>query len=79
MYPSVINVNALNDYFLRVEFDNGQQGVLDMGPFLAFGVFKKIRNKEPFKQVKVSFDTIEWSSGADLDPEFVYEKVVFDI
>ncbi len=23
MYPSVINVNALNDYFLRVEFDNG--------------------------------------------------------
>ncbi len=50
-----------------------------MSPFLAFGVFKKIRNKEQFKQVKVAFDTIEWSSGADLDPEFVYEKVVFDI
>ncbi|NQZ33991.1 MAG: DUF2442 domain-containing protein [Oceanospirillaceae bacterium] len=79
MYPAVINVNALNDYLLRVEFENGQQGVLDMSPFLTFGVFKQIRNKEQFKQVKVSFDTIEWSSGADLDPEFVYEKVVFDI
>ncbi len=78
MYPSVISVIALNDYMLRVKFDNGQQGVLDMNPFLTFGVFKKIRDLEHFKQVKVSFDTIEWSTGADLDPEFVYEKVVFD-
>jgi len=78
MYPAVINVNALNDYLLRVEFDNGQQGVLDMSPFITFGVFKKIKNKEQFMQVRVSFDTIEWDSGADLDPEFVYKKVVFD-
>jgi Protein of unknown function (DUF2442). len=26
------------------------------------------------KKVFVAFDTIEWESGADLDPEFVYEK-----
>ena len=27
-----------------------------------------------FKKVRVAFDTIEWESGVDLDPEFVYEK-----
>lgn len=26
------------------------------------------------KRVRVSFDTIEWDSGIDLDPEFIYEK-----
>ncbi|MBC8183021.1 DUF2442 domain-containing protein [candidate division KSB1 bacterium] len=29
-----------------------------------------------FKKVRVSFDTIEWENGFDLDPEFLYEKSV---
>ncbi len=39
-----------------------------------FGVFQKIKDYNAFRQVKVSFDTIEWSCGADLDPEYVYTK-----
>ena len=42
------------------------KGVLD------FGVFKKIRDYERFKRVRVVFDTIEWDEGVDLDPEFIY-------
>ena len=29
-----------------------------------------------FLKVRVSFDTIEWENGIDLDPQFVYEKCV---
>jgi hypothetical protein len=29
---------------------------------------------EKFRRVRVSFDTIEWDEGVDLDPEFVYKK-----
>lgn len=74
MYPSVKNVTANNKYELAIEFDNGESGVLDMKPFLDIGVFKKINKIKAFKKVRVSFDTVEWDSGVDLDPEFVYSK-----
>jgi len=74
MYPSVKTVRACNDYELIIEFDNGESGILDMKPFLEFGVFKKLKEPSEFKSVRVSFDTIEWNSGVDLDPEFVYLK-----
>lgn len=74
MHPSVKDVIPGSDYVLTVVFDNGERGDLDMKPFLDFGIFQRIKNKDAFKQVKVSFDTIEWECGVDLDPEFVYEK-----
>ena len=48
--------------------------ILDMKPYLNFGIFKKIQDPSIFKAVHVSFDTIAWESGADLAPEFVYKK-----
>ncbi|WP_181015478.1 DUF2442 domain-containing protein [Alkalispirochaeta sphaeroplastigenens] len=75
MYPSVKKVEPKSDYVLFVSFCNGEQGTLDMKPFLDFGVFKQLRDETAFKQVKVSFDTIEWNAGVDLDPEFVYDTV----
>jgi len=74
MYPSVKNVVANEDYTLSIDFDNGESGTLDMKPFLDLGVFRKIKNYNAFKQVRVAFDTVEWDSGVDLDPEFVYSK-----
>jgi len=74
MYPSVKNVIAMNNYELAIDFDNGESGVLDMKPFLSMGVFEKLIETDAFKRVRVSFDTVEWDSGADLDPEFVYSK-----
>ncbi len=74
MYPSVINVIPNKNFELYLEFDNGEKGVLDMKPFLNIGVFKKISKIDAFKKVRVSFDTVEWDSGADLDPEFIYTK-----
>jgi|GEM_PF-2593767 len=57
-----------------IELDNGETGILDMKPFLEAGVFKKLKEPNAFKRVHVSFDTVEWDSGADLDSEFVYSK-----
>ena len=74
MYPSVKSVVAGDNYMLSIAFDNGEQGILDMKPFLDFGIFKKLKDEDAFKRAHVAFDTVEWESGADLDPEFVYEK-----
>lgn len=74
MHPSVTNVTPSDDYTLQVSFDNGECGTLDMKPYLDFGVFQRLKDRNAFKRVRVSFDTVEWDSGIDLDPEFVYEK-----
>lgn len=75
-YPTVTQVRILDDYVLQLAFDNGEQGKLDMSPYLDFGVFRRLRNPEQFRQVKIAFHTLGWSCGVDLDPEFVYEKAV---
>ncbi|WP_373500950.1 DUF2442 domain-containing protein [Desulfococcus sp.] len=74
MYPSIIEVTSGEDYLLSIVFDNGESGTLDMKRFLNFGVFRRLKDHDAFKRVRVSFDTIEWDSGIDLDPEFVYEN-----
>ena len=76
MYPSVIKVTAETDYQIVVEFDNKESGILDLKPYLTVGVFRKLADPAVFNTVKVSFDTVEWSNGIDLDPEFVYNKCI---
>jgi hypothetical protein len=74
MYPSVSDVTANQDFSLNVILDNGEKRLLDMKPYLNFGIFKEISDYKKFKRVRVAFDTIEWPGGIDLDPEFVYAK-----
>ncbi len=75
MYPSVTEVIPRDDYTLSLVFDNGESGILDIKPMLHFGVFQRIRNLDNFRRVRVSFDTIQWECGVDLDPEFIYAKI----
>jgi len=74
MYPSVKEVIPRDDYTLSLVFENGEKGILDMKPMLAFGVFHRIKDLDNFKRVRVAFDTIEWACGVDLDPEYIYAK-----
>ncbi len=74
MYRSVKDVQAGDDYTLTVVFDNGESGTLDMKPALDFGVFRRLKDPDEFRRVRVGFDTVEWACGVDLDPEYVYQK-----
>ncbi len=74
VHPSVKNVVPNDDYMLSVTFDNGESGLLDMKQYLDVGIFQRLKDHNTFKRVRVAFDTIEWDSGIDLDPEFVYTK-----
>ena len=72
--PAVKKVYPMPNYCLEVHFSDGQNGTLNMLPYLDFGIFKRLKDIQAFEQVQVSFDTLEWQCGLDLDPEFVYEK-----
>jgi hypothetical protein len=74
MYQAIVSVCPNDDFSLAVVFEDGAKGVLDMAPYLDFGVFNKLKNLEQFKRVRVAFDTVEWDCGIDLDPEFIRAK-----
>ena len=79
MYPSIINVRPLPEYQLEIEFDTAETKVFDMKPYLEIGMLQDLKNESVFKTVHVSFDTIEWETGIDFDPEVLYSESVTKI
>lgn len=73
MYHSVTKVKALPNFKLLLEFENGEERIFDTQEYLDKGIFAELKDEMRFKSVKVSFDSIEWENGADLDPEILYQ------
>jgi hypothetical protein len=74
MYLSVITVKPLKDYEIELTFENNEVKIFDMKRYIETGIFKKLKDKELFNRVKISFDSIEWPGGIDLDPEILYKR-----
>jgi hypothetical protein len=73
MLVGVTDVKPLPDYKLLLIFDNGEKRIFDCSSYLDTGIFKELKDIKLFETVHVSFDTVEWSNGADLCPECLYE------
>ncbi|MBT8398341.1 MAG: DUF2442 domain-containing protein [Gemmatimonadetes bacterium] len=76
MFLHVEAVTLLDDYVLRIEFSDGAIRDVDLSQELRGEVFEPLRDPELFAEVAVNHDTgtIEWPSGADMAPEFLYEQ-----
>jgi hypothetical protein len=72
MNPEVVNVKPENDYTLRVWFENGEEGVFDVKPYLEYEVFQALRDEKMFCSVRPFMGTIQWANEADLCPDTVY-------
>ena len=73
MYLAVKQVKPLENYQLLLTFDNDEQRIFDVRPLLSFGKFRELSSPAIFNTVRVSFDTIAWPNGLDIDPEYLYE------
>lgn len=74
MYIGVKNVRPLSDFKLAITFENGAEKLFDAKPYLEKGIFRELKDEKFFNSVHVSFDTIEWDNGADLDPELLFAE-----
>ncbi|MDR0995550.1 MAG: DUF2442 domain-containing protein [Tannerella sp.] len=68
----LIAVQPLDNYVLLLTFDNKEQRLFDMKPYLDKGIFKELKGCEMFNTVHLYFDTIAWANKADLAPEILY-------
>jgi len=74
MYLAIKDVKPLDNYFLLLTFENEEEKLFDVKPYLEIGKFKELKDKTLFKSVKICFDSIEWDNELDLDPELLYQK-----
>jgi len=77
-HADVINVKALENYKLYLQFEDGYAGEVDISKIVPFeGVFKPLKDKGFFDRVFVNpeIGTICWENGADLAPSFLYKSV----
>jgi hypothetical protein len=78
MLKDIVEVEALGDYRLRVTFEDGIAGEIDVAAIVPFdGVFAPLRDPARFAEVDVDpeLGTIRWPTGADLDPDVLYALV----
>ena len=73
MYLAIKAVKPQKNYKLLLTFENGEQKIFDMSPYLDKGILKELRDINLFNTLRVSFDSIEWANEADFDPEVLYE------
>lgn len=66
-------VRYIADYRLRVAFDDGTGGEVDLFPLPDGPVFEPLKDKQFFARVIVDdeLETLIWPNGADLAPEYV--------
>jgi Protein of unknown function (DUF2442) len=75
MYYNVIDAEVVRDYIVRVKFEDGSTGEIDLAPELWGPVFEPLKDPDYFRQMTVAeYGTIAWPNGADFAPEFLYER-----
>ena len=72
MNPYVDQVHPLEDYRLEVVFENGEQRIFDVKPYLQRGVFARLQNRAAFRAAHVVAGSVEWPGGVDLSYDTLY-------
>ena len=77
MIPRVVEARYKHDYVVYVRFADGTAGDVDLSEELYGEIFEPLKDPAVFRAVAVhpEFHTLCWPNGADIAPEFVYEKV----
>lgn len=72
--PRIKKVQALDDFFLKITYVNGEEKLYDMKKNLQEEFYKNLKNIAYFKLVKSVGVTVEWTNGEDIDPNELYEN-----
>jgi hypothetical protein len=77
MIPKVLEAKYAHDFIVHVRFADGTEGDVDLNDELHGEIFEPLKDPAVFRTVSVhpEFHTLCWPNGADLAPEFLYDKV----
>ena len=73
MFVEVIKAEYVDNYRIRLWFNNSVTKVVDLKSSLKGVVFEPLKDLEFFKRITVKFNTVEWENGADFAPEYLLD------
>lgn len=73
-------VDYSGGFRLRLEFGDGSRRIVDLEDHLEGEVFIPLRDEAVFATAQLcsDIDTVVWSNGADMSPDFLYDISVPD-
>ena len=77
MFLHVKEAQYRHDYVIWLRFNDGAEGEIDLAMELEGEVFGPLKDQRLFQKFRVDpeLETVVWENGADLAPEFLYEKM----
>lgn len=75
MILQVTNVEYLGGYTIVCTFNNGEKRKVDLSPLLKYPAYEELKDESKFEQFGLD-ETIFWSNGADIAPEYLLENGV---
>ncbi len=67
----ITDAQYLDDYRVRVTFNDGTVGVANFEDSLDGRIFLPLRDRDYFRSFYLEGHTLAWSNGADFAPEYV--------
>jgi hypothetical protein len=76
MIPRLESAEYVEAYKIHVKFADGTAADIDLADEIWGEVFEPLKDLDVFRRFELDteLNTVTWSSGADLAPEFLYEK-----
>jgi len=78
MILHVVEAIYERDYVIRLKFNDGAQGFVDLADALYGEVFEPLKDLDRFRAFTVDpeVNTIVWENGADFAPEFLHGRLL---
>ena len=70
---AVTAAEYIEDYKLRLTFNNGVVRIVDFVPLMQKGICKKLQDKDYFRAFTLDPFTVDWNNEIGFAPEYLYE------
>lgn len=75
MILNVTDAIYVGNYTLLCTFNNGEKRRVNLAPLLQYPAFEELKDESKFIQFGLD-DTVFWTNGADIAPEYLFEHGV---
>ena len=70
----IVDAEYVEDYILRLTFNNGEVRLMDFSSLMEKGVCRKLRDLDYFKSFTLDPFTVDWNNEIGFAPRFLYER-----